>query len=140
MLQGAVPVNVMVTLGRVAPSQTVPPPLMAAVGRGLTVTLPVIGSETQFVVVFLIVKVKPIELPEAPPLRATLIGLVKSPSVTEVIPVPEMEYLLGNCVGLVKGMVKDVAPVQMAGMLLNVSEGLTGSVSVAVAALVTQAP
>ena len=85
------------------PAQIVVVPVIpvGAVESGLTVTLPNMSFETQLVVVFLSVKVNEMELPEAPVLKVALMGLVRSPSVTPVMPVPEMEYLLGDCVGLV---------------------------------------
>ena len=61
------------------------------VGFPVTVTLPVILDEVQ-PPAFLTVKVKGILEPEAAALKLTVMGLVgKVPSVTAVIPVPEME-------------------------------------------------
>ena len=75
---------------------TVPPAL-----RGAIVTSSLILSDTQLVVVFFIVSVKESELPAAGPLKVTVMGLFKSPSVMPVISSPEIEYLLGDCTGLV---------------------------------------
>ena len=68
---------------------------------GVTITLPMIGLDSQLVVVFFTVRVNEIELPEAALLKVTLMGLDKSASVTPTIPISEMEYLLGDWVGLV---------------------------------------
>ena len=74
------------------PEQTVAEPAMLPPTlTGSTVTLPVMLPDTQLVVVFLSVKVNEMELPEAAVLKVTLMGLVKSPSVTPVIPAPEIE-------------------------------------------------
>jgi hypothetical protein len=61
------------------------------VGNGFTVTLPVTLFDTQ-PFAFLTVKVYEIELPVAPLLRLTVIGVAgKAALVTVVMPVPEME-------------------------------------------------
>lgn len=60
---------------------------------GCTVTLPVI-EEVQ-PLTFLTTKVKGIEVPEAGALKLTVIGLFgRVASVTVVMPVPEIEYVV----------------------------------------------
>ena len=70
---------------------------MLTVGKGLTVTLPVTLSEVHPVVGFLTFKVKGIELPEAGVLKLTVMELpVKVALMTPVMPVPEIEYKVGE--------------------------------------------
>jgi hypothetical protein len=54
----------------------------------------------------------------------TVIGVAgKAALVTVVIPVPEIEYVVGVPVVPVYGMVNEVAPAQMAGLALTVIVG-----------------
>lgn len=95
----------------------------------LTVTLPEILADVQLAA-FLTVKLKLIELPEAGELKLTVMGLTgKFPSVTLMMPVPEIEYKFGVPVAAEYGTEKDVAPVLIAGMLPKVRFGNEGSVS-----------
>ena len=81
--------------GEVASLQTAVVPLMLAVGKGFTTTLPVLFKEAQ-PLALLTLKVKGIDIPEAAALKLTVIGLLSNTaSVTAVKPVPEMEYVVG---------------------------------------------
>ena len=83
------------------------------VGKGFTVTLPFTLLDVQ-PPAFLTVKIYEILEPDAPLLKLTVIGLdVNAPLVTVVIPVPEIEYVVGEPVVAVYGIVNDVAPIQM---------------------------
>ena len=89
---------------------------MAALGGVLTATLFVIVLSGQ-PVELLTFKVKGIEPAEAALLKLTIIGLVVAvASVTLVMPVPEIEYVVVGLL-LVKGRVKEVAPAQMVGIV-----------------------
>lgn len=106
-----------VQIGRIIPT--------AMVGKEFTTTLPVTLLETQ-PFAFLTVSVYEYELPVAPPtsLILTVIGVAgKAALVTVVIPVPEIEYVVGVPVVPVYGMVNEVAPAQMAGLVLTVIVG-----------------
>ena len=75
----------------VAPAHIAGLALLVKVGFVFTVTLPVTLLDVQ-TLAFLTVKVYAIEVPLAPLLKFTTIGLVvKVPFVTVVIPVPEIE-------------------------------------------------
>ena len=65
------------------------------VGIGFTVTLPVTLPDTQSLA-FLTVNVYEYELPVAALVKLTVIGVAgKAALVTVVIPVPEIEYVVG---------------------------------------------
>ena len=74
-----------------APAHMAELALLVSVGKAFTVTLPTILLEIQ-PLAFFTVKVYEILEPDAPLLRLTVMGVaVKAPSVTVVIPVPEIE-------------------------------------------------
>lgn len=78
-------------VNEVAPAHIAGLALLVNVGKGFTVTFPVILLEVQ-PFAFLTVKVYEILEPDAPLLRFTSIGVRgKAASVTVVMPVPEIE-------------------------------------------------
>jgi hypothetical protein len=75
----------------VAPTQISGLALFVKVGKALTVTLPVTLLDVQLPA-FFTVKVYEIDVPDAPALKLTVIGVAgKAAFVTVVIPVPEIE-------------------------------------------------
>ena len=78
-------------VNEVAPVHIAGLTLVVMVGKGFTVTLPVTLLDVQ-VFAFLTVNVYEIELPPAPLLKFTVMGVAgKAPLVTVVMPVPEIE-------------------------------------------------
>lgn len=82
----------------VAPTQISGLALFVIVGKGFTVTLPVTLLDTQ-PFAFLTVNVYEMDVPDAPALKLTVMGVAgKAAFVTVVIPVPEIEYVVGVAV------------------------------------------